>query len=229
MTVTTKLILKDMPTTGLTGIGGEGGWSGDSDLDFLVEATGTSAPHEVLNLNATRNQFTLTKGQNDTFVFTPVNVDDSMVTTKDVERVVFNDKALALDVNGPAGEVYALLAAGLGQSDVNAGLIGVGLALQDTGMTDVELADLLLNSSVYKTDALGTSNETFVKHVYKNVTGSTISMDDLTLFTGWLDRKEVTQAQLLDAASNLAAFRDASHINLVGLADTGIEYTPFTL
>lgn len=229
MTVTTKLVLKDMPTTGLTGIGGEGGWSGDSDLDFLVEATGTSAPHEELKLDATRNQFTLTKGQNDTFVFTPVNVDDSMITTKDVERVVFNDKALALDVNGPAGEVYALLAAGLGQSDVNAGLIGVGLALQDSGMTDLQLAELLLNSSVYKADALGTSNETFVKHVYTNVTGSTILLADLTLFTGWLDRKEVTQAQLLDAASNLVAFRDASHINLVGLADTGIEYTPFTL
>ena len=46
MTVTTKLIYKDMPTTGLTGLGGEGGWTGDGDMDFLVEITGTSAPHE---------------------------------------------------------------------------------------------------------------------------------------------------------------------------------------
>jgi hypothetical protein len=229
MTVTTKLVLKDMPTTGITGIGGEGGWSGDGDNDFYVEATGTSAPHESLQLHANKNQFTMTKDQNDTFVFVPNNVDDSMVTTKNVERIIFDDKAVALDVNGPAGEVYALLAAALGQSDVNAGLVGVGLALQDQGMTDVQLADLLLSSSVYKADALGTSNETFVKHVYKNVTGSTISMDDLTMFTGWLDRNEVTQGQLLDAASNLAVFRDASHINLVGLVDTGIEYTPFTL
>ncbi|CAB5221797.1 hypothetical protein UFOVP242_79 [uncultured Caudovirales phage] len=229
MTVTTKLVLKDMPTTGITGIGGEGGWSGDSDLDFLVEATGTSAPHESLQLHANKNQFTMTRGQNDTFVFVPTNVDDSMVTTKDVERIIFDDKAVALDVNGPAGEVYALLAAALGQSDVNAGLIGVGLALQDKGMTDVQLADLLLSSSVYKAGALGTSNETFVKHVYTNITGSTISLADLTLFTGWLDRNECTQAQLLDAASNLPAFRDATHINLVGMAETGIEYTPFTL
>jgi hypothetical protein len=229
MTVTTKLVLKDMPTTGLTGIGGEGGWTGDSDLDFLIEATGTSAPHEALNINATKSQFTMTKGTNDTFVFVPTNVDDSMITTKDVERVVFTDNGLALDVNGPAGELYALLSAALGQSDVNAGLMGVGLALQDTGMTDVQLAEILLNSSLYKADAMGSSNETFVKHVYTNVTGSAISLADLTLFTGWLDRKEITQAQLLDAASNLVVFRDATHINLVGLADTGIEYTPFTL
>ena len=228
MTVTTKLVVKDMPTTGLVGVGGDG-WVGDGDLDILVEATGTSAPHEALSVNATKSQFTVTKGTNGTFVFVPNNVDDNMITTKDVERVVFTDKGLALDVNGPAGEVYALLSAALGQTDVNAGLMGVGLALQDTGMTDIQLAEVLLNSSLYKADALGTSNETFVKHVYTNVTGSAISLADLTLFTGWLDRKEITQAQLLDAASNLTTFRDATHINLVGMVDTGIEYTPFTL
>ena len=228
MTVTTKLVVKDMPATGLVGVGGDG-WVGDGDLDILVEATGTSAPHEALSVNATKSQFTVTKGTNGTFVFVPNNVDDNMITTKDVERVVFTDKGLALDVNGPAGELYALLSAALGQSDVNAGLMGVGLALQDTGMTDVQLAEVLLNSSLYKADALGTSNETFVKHVYTNVTGSAISLADLTLFTGWLDRKEITQAQLLDAASNLTTFRDATHINLVGMVDTGIEYTPFTL
>jgi len=228
MTVTTKLVVKDMPATGLVGVGGDG-WVGDGDLDILVEATGTSAPHEALSVNATKSQFTVTKGTNGTFVFVPNNVDDNMITTKDVERVVFTDKGLALDVNGPAGELYALLSAALGQPDVNAGLMGVGLALQDTGMTDVQLAEVLLNSSLYKADALGTSNETFVKHVYTNVTGSAISLADLTLFTGWLDRQEITQAQLLDAASNLTVFRDATHINLVGLVDTGIEYTPFTL
>jgi len=171
----------------------------------------------------------MTKGTGGIFVFVPNNVDDNMITTKDVERVVFTDKGLALDVNGPAGELYALLSAALGQSDVNVGLMGVGLALQDTGMTDIQLAELLLSSSIFKADALGTSNETFVKHVYTNITGSIISLADLAFFTGALDRKEVTQAQLLDAASNLTAFRDATHINLVGLADTGIEYTPFTL
>ena len=228
MTVTTKLVVKDMPATGLVGVGGDG-WVGDGDLDILVEATGTSAPHEALSVNAPKSQFTVTKGTNGTFVFVPNNVDDNLITTKDVERVVFTDKGLALDVNGPAGELYALLSAALGQSDVNAGLMGVGLALQDTGMTDVQLAEVLLNSSLYKADALGTSNETFVKHVYTNVTGSAISLADLTLFTGWLDRKEITQAQLLDAASNLTTFRDATHINLVGMVDTGIEYTPFTL
>jgi hypothetical protein len=148
------------------------------------------------------------------------------ITTKDVERVVFTDKAIALDVVGPAGDLYALLTAGLGQADVTSTYMGIGLALQDTGKTDVELAQILLDSAVYKADALGVSNETFVKHVYKNVTGQTISLADLTVFTGWLDSKAWTQAQLLNAASDLVAFREVA---LVGLADTGIEYIPFAL
>ena len=54
MTVSTKFTYKDMPTTGLTGLGGDGGgsgWSGDSDIDLLIEATGTSAKHEAFELN----------------------------------------------------------------------------------------------------------------------------------------------------------------------------------
>lgn len=229
MTVTTKLIYKDMPTTGLTGLGGEGGWTGDGDTDFLVEMTGTASPHEEVYIKADIGDLVLTKGINDTFVFTPVDVDDNVITTKDVDRVIFNDMALALDVNGPAGELYALLAAGLGASDITPDLVGIGLYFQDQGRTDTELAQLLLDSSLYKQDALGSSNETFVKHVYHNIFGQTISLTDLAFFTGALDRKEVTQAQLLEAGSNLVAFRDVTHINLVGLADTGIEYTPFVV
>lgn len=229
MTITTKLIYKDMPTTGLTGLGGEGGWTGDGDTDFLVEITGTSAPHEEVFIKADIDEMILTKGVNDTFVFTPVDVDDNVITTKDVDRVVFSDKALALDVNGPAGELYALLAAGLGASDITPELMGIGLYFQDQGRTDLQLAQLLLDSTLYKQDALGSSNETFVKHVYHNIFGQTISLADLAFFTNALDKKEVTQAQLLEAGSNLVGFRDAAHINLVGLADTGIEYVPLVV
>jgi hypothetical protein len=232
MTVSTKFTYKDMPTTGLTGLGGDGcgsGWSGDSDIDLLIEATGTSAKHEALELNVNLADLNIVKGQHGTYVVTHKNIDDVVLTMKDVERLVCTDKALALDVNGEAGEVYSLLAAGLGQADVTPALLGIGLALKDAGKSDVELAQMLLNSALYKQDALGSSNETFVKHVYKNLTGETISLADLTVFTGWLDRKEVTQAELLETASNLESFRDADHINLVGVVDTGLEYTPYNL
>ena len=230
VTVTTKYVFKDMPATGLTGVGGEGGgsgWVGDLDMDLLIEAKGTTAKSEALALNVDLDDLNIVKGQNDTFVVTHPNVDDVILTLNAIERLVCTDKALALDVNGDAGEVYALLAAGLGQSDITKQLMGIGLWLKDAGQTDTEVAQILLDSPLYKADALGSSNETFVKHVWNNLTGTTISLTDLNIFAGALDRKEVTQAQLLEAASNLTTFRDATHINLVGMADTGIEYTPF--
>jgi hypothetical protein len=230
MTVTTKFTYKDLPMTGLTGIGGDGGGSGwelDNRLDLLIEAVGTSAPHESLELNVNLADLNIVKGRNDTFVVTHNAINNTVLTLQKVERLVCADKAKAFDVNGEAGEVYALLSAGLGQSDVTQELLGVGLWLKDQGKTDTELAQILLDSALYKQDALGTSNETFVKHVYKNVIGETISLADLALFTSWLDNKSMTQAELLDTASNLELFRDADHINLVGLASTGITYEVF--
>ena len=230
VTVTTKYVFKDMPATGLTGVGGEGGgsgWVGDLDMDLLIEAKGTTAKSEALALNVDLDDLNIVKGQNDTFVVTHPNVDDVILTLNAIERLMCTDKALALDVNGDAGEVYALLAAGLGQADITKQLMGIGLWLKDAGKTDTEVAQILLDSPLYKADALGSSNETFVKHVWNNLTGTTISLADLNIFAGALDRKEVTQAQLLEAASNLTTFRDATHINLVGMVDTGIEYTPF--
>lgn len=232
MTITTKFTYKDLPTTGLTGLGGEGGgsgWSGDTDIDLLIEATGTSNKHEALTLGVNLADLNIVKGTHDTYVVTHKDIDDVILTMNNIERLICTDKALALDVNGEAGEVYALLAAGLGASDVTPALLGLGLYFKDQGKTDVELAGLLLNSALYKQDALGSSNETFVKHVYHNITGNTISLEDLAFFTGVLDNKTMTQAELLEVASNLDLFRDADHINLVGVVDTGIQYIPYVL
>jgi hypothetical protein len=86
------------------------------------------------------------------------------------------------------------------------------------------LAEALLNTDVYKTDAGGVSNETFIKHVYKNVFGTDATLAQVTEYTGWMTNSKLSQADVLVAASELTAFETT--INLVGLATSGIEYTP---
>ena len=137
---------------------------------------------------------------------------------------MFSDKAIAYDAAGRAGDVYALLAAALGTTDVTNAYKGIGIYLADAGWTNKQLAEALLTTDVYKTDAGGVSNETFIKHVYKNVMGTNATLADVTAYTSWMTANNYSQADVLVMASELAAFETS--IGLVGLATTGIEYTP---
>ena len=215
MSITVKLEYKDLPATGVIG-------AADNDLDLLITATGTTKV-DKLTLGVDFNDLTFTKVANDWSV-THKDIDDVTLLLKDIERLENGTKGLALDVTGDAGEVYALLATALGKADVTPELMGIALSLKDAGKTDLEVAQTILDSTVYKQDALGSSNETLVKQIYKNILGTTPSFADLVYFTTELDKGTFTQAQLLELASNLELTRDASHINLVGMSS--IEYTP---
>ena len=198
---------------------------GDGSVDVQVDVTGTTGV-DTYTVGGKSTDFTTTKNTNN------ITLASSLVTNlefklADHERVVFTDKAIAYDAAGRAGDVYALLAAALGVSDVTKAYEGIGIALADAGWTNKELATALLATDTYKTDAGGVSNETFIKHVYKNVFGTNATLAQVTEYTTWMTNSNLSQADVLVAASELAAFETT--IGLVGLATTGIEYTPYTI
>lgn len=201
---------------------------GDGDIDVLFTATGTSAKAETFELGGKRSDFVVAINEDEVVVTHP-SLDNVSLTLTDIERLSFDDKAIAFDVEGDAGEVYALLAAAFGQSDVTSDLMGTFLHMKDSGKTDTEIASSILASNEYKLDALGTSNETFIKQVYTNVVGVAPTLKDLEFWTGILDQRLYTQADILEYASNLETFRDEDHINLVGMVTTGIEYSPISV
>ena len=229
MNITTKLTYKDLPATGLTGLGGSDTVLGDNDLDLLIEATGT-AGLDTLELSVNLADLSLNSAKNNSWVATHKDIDDVVLLLKDVERIQGKDKSLALDVKGAAGEVYALLCTAFGKADVTPAMVGSYLFQKDTytrlgtAKVDELLAKNILDSVAYKQDAMGSSNETFVKQVYKNVLNQAPSFADLMYFVMELDKGTFTQPQLLEAASNLELTR--TNIGLVGLETTGIEYTP---
>jgi serralysin len=229
MNITTKLTYKDLPATGLTGLGGSDTVLGDNDLDLLIEATGT-AGLDTLELSVNLADLNLNSAKNNSWVATHTAIDDVVLLLKDVERIQGKDKSLALDVKGAAGEVYALLCTAFGKADVTPAMVGSYLFQKDTytrlgtAKVDELLAKNILDSVAYKQDAMGSSNETFVKQVYKNVLNQAPSFADLMYFTMELDKGTFSQAQLLEAASNLELTR--TNIGLVGLETTGIEYIP---
>jgi len=218
VTVATVGTAGKIATFGVVGTGRVG----DGTVDVTVDVTGTTGV-DTYTVGGASTEYTITKTSG------KIELDSTLATNvefnlADHERVVFTDKAIAYDAAGRAGDVYALLAASLGVSDVTKAYEGIGIYLADSGWTNKQLAAAILNTDVYKADAGGVSDETFIKHVYKNVTGNTATIADVTALTNWMTSNKYSQADVLVIASELPAFETA--IGLVGLATTGIEYTP---
>ena len=195
---------------------------GDGTVDVQVDVTGTAGVDTYV-AGGPSTEFTTTKHTNDITLASNL-VSNLEIKLADHERIVFTDKAIAYDAAGRAGDVYALLAAALGTADVTKAYTGIGINLADAGWTNKQLATALLSTDTYKADAGGISDETFIKHVYKNVMGTDATLADVTGLTNWMHGNNYSQADVLVAASELASFETA--IGLVGLATTGIEYTP---
>ena len=218
VTVATVGTAGKVATFGVVGTGR----AGDGTVDVVVDVTGTTGI-DTYTMGGASTEFTVTKTA-DNVKLASTLISNMEFNLADHERVVFTDKAIAYDASGRAGDVYALLSAALGVADVTTAYTGIGISLADAGWTNKQLADALLNTSVYKTDAGGVSNETFIKHVYKNVFGTDATLTQVTDYTAWMTNSNLSQADVLVAASELAAFETT--IGLTGLATTGIEYTP---
>ena len=218
VTVATVGTLGKVATFGVVGTGRVG----DGTVDVTVDVTGTAGVDTYI-MGGASTEYTTTKTASKVTLASTL-VSNMEFNLADHERVVFTDTAIAYDATGRAGDVYALLAAALGTADVTKAYTGIGIYLADAGWTNKQLAEALLATDTYKTDAGGVSNETFIKHVYKNVYGTNASLADVTALTTWMTTNNYSQADVLVTASELAAFETT--IGLVGLATTGIEYTP---
>jgi len=218
VTVATVGAAGKVATFGVVGTGRVG----DGTVDVQVDVTGTTAV-DTYAVGGASTEYTITKNASD------ITMSSTLATNvafklADHERVVFTDKAIAYDAAGRAGDVYALLAAALGTTDVTNSYKGIGIHLADAGWTNKQLAEALLATDTYKADAGGVSDETFIKHVYKNVMGSDATLAETQNLLNWMQGNNYSQADVLVAASELATFETA--IGLVGLATTGIEYIP---
>lgn len=135
-----------------------------------------------------------------------------------VERLKFSNTSLALDLDGNAGTTVKILGAVLGKSAVaNKEYVGIGLDLLDKGMSYDTLAGLALNA------AKATTNDQIVTTLWTNVVGSTPSAADKAPFIKMLE-DGMTPGALAHMAADTSY--NSANINLVGLAQTGIEYTP---
>ena len=140
-------------------------------------------------------------------------------TLSNIERLKFNDKHIALDLDGNAGKTVKLLAALLGkESATNETFVGAGLKALDDGMSYEDLMKVGLDV------VLGTapSGASVVDLLYKNLVGSSAPQSILDEYGSMIDSGSMTATSLGIAVADHSL--TATNIDLIGLAQTGVEY-----
>lgn len=150
--------------------------------------------------------------------------DDSRDVLQGIERLVFSDRALALDLDGHAGMVAKTMGAVFGAASLKArpDHVGQGLYwLDTTGMSMQDLCALALGARLGPSP----SPAQVVDLLYTNVVGQAPDAATRKTFTDLLDNGTFTVGGLGVLAADTAL--NQANIQLVGLAQTGLEYVPF--
>ncbi len=136
---------------------------------------------------------------------------------QDVERLQFSDRSVALDLDGNAGKAARILGAVFGATAVrNPEYVGIGIDLLDGGMSYAELAGQAMAAAGKTTPAA------VCAQLWLNLTGTVASAGDIAPFVAMLEKGELSVGALTAMAADNAM--NATNIDLVGLAQTGLEF-----
>jgi serralysin len=138
-----------------------------------------------------------------------------------IERLQFANEHVALDLNGNAGVVAKIIGAVFGTSYVqNQTYVGIGLKYADAGASEQSLMQLALGALPGGTPG----SQQLVDLLWTNVMGSAPAPGQDSSFVDALQKGTYTPTSLAVMAAETA--QNATHINLIGLASTGVVYTP---
>lgn len=133
-------------------------------------------------------------------------------------RVTLDGRHVALDVDGNAGKVARVLGAVFGKEAVsNKQFVGIGLDILDSGTSYADLCSLAMQVAGL------TDPDAAVTQLWTHLVGSAPSANEKAPFVQML-QSGMTVGQLTKLAADSEL--NALQINLVGLQQTGIEYTP---
>ena len=201
---TVSLVVNDT----LKGQPGTDFFDGGLGLDTVVY----SGPIERYTINKTGNRYVVSE---------PSGSDDTDYLSN-IERLQFSNGKLALDLDGNAGDAARLIGTLLGPSYVkDKALAGLVIGLLDQNYSTQTIATLGLGTSTYIGLAGSSSNEDFVKHVFKNVIGRPPVEAELQTYVGMLSAGTSQAALAVMAAETEFT---AEKIGLTGLVLNGWEF-----
>ena len=205
-------------------------WHGDDGNNFFYWSVGGDTYHGGAGVD-TLDAFTATKaqviGDRPTFLRSGGSIQVTAVGNLDVvlhsvERLRFDDVAVALDLDGHAGTAARIAGAVFGRDALKArDLMGVAIGLLDSGMSPLALTEAALRAK-FRGDY---TNAELVDVLHTNLTNSPPSALDAQLYGSMLERGVFTGAELAWAAAGTAL--NAANIDLVGLTQAGLDHIPW--
>jgi serralysin len=222
------------------------GWSLKNNIsiafDAVIENVITGSGADVIVGNSSNNVITGGSGGDtidgdagiDQAVYTENFTDVSLVksgtvwnitsgadkdTLSNIERLKFNDKHIALDLDGNAGKTIKLLGLLLGKDQAtNKTYVGAGLKLLDDGMTYEQLMQAALDVVL----GPNASSLSVVEMIWENLIGPPTPADNISQYSALIDNGTYTSAGLAIVAADHSL--NTTAIDLVGIASTGVEY-----
>lgn len=149
------------------------------------------------------------------------NFGSTNITLDSVERLKFADSSIAFDIDGNAGKVAKVLGAVFGKTALtNKEYVGIGLSFLDAGMDYKNLLDLALTAKLGQ----NYTSEAEIKLLYSNVFNLTPGTSTLDILKGLVDNGYCSKSELAYIISETSS--NQTNVNLIGLAQSGIEYIP---
>ncbi len=155
-----------------------------------------------------------------------ISANNGTDTLKNIERLVFSDKKIALDLtpDGNAGkslEFIGMLAYSMVKTP---SVVGTILSIFDQGKSMKEVCQLAIDVGLTGSLAGSSSNLDLAKLVFRNVVGSEADAATANGLASYIQGSggSMSQADFLTAIAGLEL--NQQHIGLVGLQSIGVEY-----
>ena len=164
-----------------------------------------------------REDYTLNKTE-EGFLITHQSGNNDQDKLIGIERLLFDDAGIALDIDSDAGQIAKLVGVVFGASTVqNKDLIKIGLSLKDSGTSNEQLASIALNAAdTHNHDAT-------VTLLWHNLFGADPTSEEKQPYVDLLNSNRLSPEELVLLAANTPL--NAINIDLVGLNQNGIEFS----
>lgn len=189
------------------------GSSGDDYLDG-----GDGLDHAYYE--GSSSQYSLARSVTDIQVRDSLSTRDGQDTLADVERVHFEDRTVAFDIEGDAGQAYRLYQAALDRTPDDRGLASWINYLDQGGELNTA-SRMFIESQEFHTKYGTLDNKNFVNQLYLNVLDRDGETSGINAWVGALSSGQLTRAEVLVGFSE----SEENKAQVIGQIKDGISYT----